>query len=121
MRDVALAEGWTEALERLVARREHVSRIDARPIAARRSGVPAGKLYSLARHRLKDVSTVFLRGIGGALIRELQFELARVEHELQIHTQIGGRADDGELSRWRRAVAELETSGIAPDPDGADG
>ena len=114
MRDVAVAEDWTEALERLIAQREHVSRSVARPIAARRAGVPAGTLYSLARRRLKGVSNSVLRGIGGALIRELQHELARVEHDLQTHTQIGGRPDDGAaiaLVASRQKI--LEALGIA--------
>jgi hypothetical protein len=120
MRDVALAEEWTEALERLISRREHVPRSEARPIAARKAGVPAGKLYSLARGRLKDVSNSVLRGIGGALIRELQQELARVEHDLHTHTQIGTHVDSGEvLTLASRRTKILEALGIdAPDQGG---
>jgi hypothetical protein len=120
MRDVALAEDWTEALERLISRREHVPRSEARTIAARKAGVPAGKLYSLARGRLKDVSNSVLRGLGGALIRELQQELARVEHDLAIHTQIGDRADSGEvLTLASRREKIREALGLdAPDGQG---
>jgi hypothetical protein len=120
MRDVALAEEWTEALERLISRREHVPRSKARTIAARKAGVPDGKLYSLARGRLKDVSNSVLRGIGGALIRELQQELARVEHDLAIHTQIGTHVDSGEvLTLAGRRTKILEALGLdAPDQGG---
>ena len=114
--DAAVAEDWTEALERLVAKREGVSRTEARPIVARRAGVPTGKLYSLARGRLKDVSNSVLKGIGGALIRELQYELARIEHDYQVHTQIGGRRDDGEaiaLAKDRQKI--LEALGLTSD------
>ena len=115
--DVSVAENWTDALERIVARREGVSREAARPIVARKAGVTAGKIYSLARHRLKTVENSLLRGIGGALIRELQHELARIEHELAIHTQIGGRGDDGEaiaLAKDRQKI--LEALGLTSLP-----
>lgn len=120
--DAAVAEDWTEALERLVARREGLSREAARPIVARRAGVPTGKLYSLARGRLKDVSNSVLRGIGGALIRELQHELARIEHDYQIHTQIGGRPDDGEaiaLAKDRAKILAALGLSDAPDVEGS--
>ena len=117
MRDVAVAEDFADMLERSIALREGVSREIARPIAARRAGVPTGTLYSLARRRLKDVSNSVLRGIGGALIRELQQELARVEHELQTHTQIGDRADSDEvLSMASRREKIREALGLVPLP-----
>ena len=95
--DVTLAREWAAILEEREARRGGVSRTVARNVVARKTGVTAGKLYSLARDRIKTIDNSMLRGIGGALIRELQHELTRVEHDLAIHTRIGDRADSGEV------------------------
>jgi hypothetical protein len=121
--DVGVAEDWAEALEVSTARRLGVSRTEARPVVARKAGVPQGKLYSLSRRRLKDISNTMLRRIGAALIRDLQAELARVQHELQTHTQIGSRPDGGEVfslvarrEKIREALGLTDTAvGIAGD------
>ena len=118
--DVAIAEDWVEILETVEARRLGVTRAEARPKVARSIGVPEGKLYSLARRRLKDISNRMLRRIGDGLVRELQAELARVEHDLQIRTQIGDRPDSGEaLSLASRREKIREALGIAAS-DGGD-
>ena len=119
--DVTLARNWAAILEEREARRGGVSRTDARKVVARKAGVTPGKLYSLARNRLKEVSNATLRGIGGALVRDLQNELARVEHDLAIHTQIGVGIDNGEtlslLASREKIRAALGLS--APDQGGA--
>lgn len=117
--DVEIAEDWVDILETVAARRAGLSRAEARPALARRIGVPQGKLYSLARRRLKDVSNRLLNKIGNGLIAELQAELARVEHDLQIRTQIGDRPDSGEvLSLASRREKIREALGIAAPEQG---
>ena len=95
--DVSIAEDWAEMLELAEARRAGISRAEARPIVARKIGVPEGKLYSLSRHRLKDISHGQFKKLGLGIIQDLQGDLARVEHELHIATQIGTRLDSGEV------------------------
>ena len=94
--DIALARTWAETLEDRAARRAGVSVEDARPIVARKTGVPEGKLYSLRRNRLKDIARHILVRLGEGVIRELEAELRQVEHDLQICRQIGARPDSGE-------------------------
>lgn len=94
--DVALAGEWAELLEERTAKTRGVSLEDARSIVARDTGVPTGKLYSLRRRRLKDIGRSILTRLGEGVIRELQTELRRVEHELHVRTQIGARPDSGE-------------------------
>lgn len=95
--DISLAEDWATALERIEAQRSGGSRSRARPQVARRTGIAEGTLYSLARRRLKTVSSEILRRLGNGLAAELRAELGRIEHELQIHTQIGTHIDSGEV------------------------
>ena len=119
--DVAIAEDWVEILETVEARRLGVTRAEARPKVARDLRVPEGKLYSLARRRLKDISNRMLRRIGEGLIRELQAELARVEHDLQIRTQIGARPDSGEsLTLATRREKIREALGLVPSERGGE-
>lgn len=95
--DLALAEDWASILEDREASRSGGTISQARPAVARKTGVPEGKLYSLRRKRLKSVTRGILAGLGGALIDELQAELRRVQHDLEICNQIGERADSGEV------------------------
>lgn len=95
--DISLAEDWATALERIEAQRSGENRARVRPTVARRTGVSEGTLYSLARRRLKRGTNDTLRRLGNGLIVELQKELGHIEHELQIHTQVGTHADSSEV------------------------
>ena len=115
--DVSMARDWADILEDRTAKREGLTLAEARPIVARRTGVPAGKLYSLHRNRLKAIASHLLSRLGNAVANELQAELRHVEHELHIRTQIGARPDSGETlsllqSREKiRAALGLPVSG----------
>ena len=114
--DAAIARDWAEILEEREARRAGVSRAEARPIVARKTGVPEGKLYSLRRNRLKDFPRYLLQRLGQSVIRELEAELRQVEHDLQTLTQIGAHPDSGEtlsLLSSRRKIREA--LGLSPD------
>lgn len=117
--DVSLARDWAEILEDRTARRSGVSIKQARPIVARKIGVPEGKLYSLRRNRLKDIARHILVQLGEGVIRELEAELHRVEHDLQTLKQIGARPDSGEtlsLLASRQKIREaLGLADVAPD------
>ena len=118
--DVSLARDWASILEEKEARRLHLSRSEARTVVARKTGVPEGKLYSLRRNRIKDIGRTFLNRLGAGVIRELQQELARVEHDLQIINQIGVGVDNGEtLSLLASRQKIREALGLVSDlPDG---
>lgn len=117
--DISLAEDWATALERLEAQRLGESRSRARPVVSRKTGVAVGTLYSLARRRLKTITNDTLRRLGNGLIAELQRELGRIEHELQIHTQIGTHVDSGEVLSLVQSRQKIRTAlGLTPAPDG---
>ena len=108
--DISLAEDWATALERLEAQRLGESRSRARPIVSRKTGVAIGTLYSLARRRLKVITNDTLRRLGNGLIAELQRELGRIEHELQVHTQIGTHVDSGEVLSLVASRAKIRSA-----------
>ena len=95
--DIETARDWAKILENWEARRSGKSIAQARSTVARRTGVPEGKLYSLRRNRLKDISHRLFVGLGEAVVAELQNELRRVNHELQTLRQIGRDPRDGEM------------------------
>lgn len=57
---------------------------EARAAVANRAGVPPGSLENLRRGRLKDLTTFLKKKIRAALIRELEQEAARLDHQLTI-------------------------------------
>lgn len=108
--DISLAEDWATALERLEAQRSGESRSRVRPVVSRKTGVAVGTLYSLARKRLKTITNDTLRRLGNGLIAELQRELGRIEHELQVHTQIGTHLDSGEVLSLVQSREKIRTA-----------
>src|SRR5689334_7135261 len=95
--DVTLAQDWADILETRESKRTGMTLSEVRPIVARRTGVPEGKLYSLRRGRLKDIANRWLIKLGEGVVEALQSELRHVEHELQTLRQIGVRPDSGEM------------------------
>lgn len=79
-------------------RQRGLTREQARNDVARDLGVTPGTLENISRGRLKD--PLRLRGLAailhGAVTRELEREVARLSHELEIHRQTGvdPRADE---------------------------
>lgn len=117
--DVRLARTWADILEEREARRAGVSIDDARPIVARKTGVPEGKLYSLRRNRLKDIARHILLRLGEGVMRELQAELRHVEHDLQILRQIGADPSGGEVLSLLASRQKIrEALGLNPENEG---
>lgn len=58
--------------------------MEARAAVAHRAGVPPGSLENLRRGRLKDLTTYLKKKLRAALIRELEQEAARLEHQITI-------------------------------------
>ena len=113
--DVALARDWADILETKEARRTGLSLDEARPIVARKTGVPEGKLYSLRRNRLKDIGRHILLRLGEGVIRELQVELRHIEHDLQTLRQIGADPSSGEMFSLLASRAKVrEALGLDP-------
>lgn len=117
--DVALASDWADILERQEARRSGVSLESARQIVSRKTGVPAGKLYSLRRNRLKSIARHILNSLGERVIAELQSELRHIEHDYQTAIQIGADPRSGEVQTLLASRAKIRDAlGLPPNGEG---
>lgn len=75
---------------------------DARKRLAARLGAMPGTLTNLAKKRLKKVDAVLRDRVRALVIRELEAEIGRLTHELNIHKATGSQP-------YSAAVAEAET------------
>ncbi len=120
--DVAVARTWAEILEDREAQRSGLSVEEARPIVARRTGVPAGRLYSLRRGRLKEVGRYIIDRLGAVLIAELQADLRRIEHDYHTLVQTGADLGGGEASSLLARRQKIrEALGLDAPPEGEGG
>ncbi len=103
------ARGWAELLEKNEVRRTGLTRSEVRPIVARKVGVPASKLYSLWRNRLKDTGS-WKERLRAAVVRELQSELARLQHEQNLLAQTGAHPASHEASA---VLADIDAVHVA--------
>ncbi len=112
------AREWAELLELNEVRRTGLTRADARSIVARKVGVPASKLYSLWRNRLKDTGSWKDR-LRAAVVRELQSELARLSHEQALIAQTGVDPRSNETAANLADIASVRIAlGLGPSPSG---
>lgn len=108
---VERAQDWARALEDREAARSGVRLSDAREAVARRVVIPAGTLENLRKGRLKAIAVHIYDRLRAGLIRELEAEVRRLEHELQILRATGAdpRRDEiaavvASLARAREAI-----------------
>ena len=80
----------------------------ARERVAGRIGVRPGMLARLAAGRLKTIPAGFIARLHADIVRRLQQELARAEHEYHLALQIGLRADSPEMARLESSVAKAQ-------------
>lgn len=97
------ARQFARRLEEREAARSGASLTSVRTAVARRMGIAPGTLENLRRGRLKDIRKGIFDSLKAGVIRELEAEMRRCEHELQILRQTGSdpRSDE---------IAEVETS-----------
>lgn len=100
------AHDWAELLEKNEARRTGLTRAEVRPIVSRKTGVPESKLYSLWRRRLKDTGS-WKERLKAAVVRELQEELARLQHEKGLLTQSGAHPSSGAVAAVAQDIAAV--------------
>lgn len=104
------ARRWAGELEEREARRSGVSRLQARRIVARRTGLAPGTLENIKNRRTKGVRGWVLGVLQAAYVREIENEIARLSHELDM-VRLGVLASDGdeilEMEAQRAALREL--------------
>lgn len=114
------ARMWAETLEDHTARREGLTIAEARPIVAREIGVAPGTLQNLRKRRLKSIAGHIYGALQGAMVRKLEAELKRIEHELHVLAQQGENPASDQMAAAladrhavRRALG-LEKEPVAP-------
>ena len=91
------AKAWTRTLEDYEARYAGLTVVAARKRVARQIGVSVGTLENLRNRSPKAVAAHIYARLKAGVIRKLEKELTRVEHELQIARQSGSHPADGEV------------------------
>lgn len=86
----------TQVLARQLERREMSKGVklpDARRRIAERIGAAPGTLRSLALGRLKKIDAALRERIQAVLCREIEKEIARLQHELDTYSRCGANLD----------------------------
>ncbi|MHB2169939.1 hypothetical protein [Alsobacter sp. R-9] len=97
----ATVKGWAGRLIAREAHRSHSDKSIALRTVARRIGLAPGSLENVVRGRAKRLTIGITEAIRGAVVRELEHEIASLNHELQLARASG--ADPRSLQ-----VAEIE-------------
>jgi hypothetical protein len=82
----------------------------ARPIVARDIGVSTGTLETLRRGRLKRIEGWLRDKIESVLMREIEAEIRRLNHELALYRQIGRTPRPGDLEEIEADLAALKAA-----------
>ena len=93
------------SLERSEARRVGTSLTQARKIVARRIGVTASAFENFLYRRTKVVPNWVMRRVRAELVSVLQLEVQKLEHEIQLHKQIGSDHSDSSLASAETQLA----------------
>jgi len=99
------ARGWAKRLEDAEAAKTSAPVKAARQAVARRIGVAPGTLENLRNGRIKSIAAHLFDTLRGAVEHELQNEIARLEHDLQIFRQTGVDAREDQVGAVERHLA----------------
>ena len=89
--------GYVNAMIEREARRSHVKHAAAQELVARRLGEARGAIANLRSGRLKNLSFRLCERVRQAFIREMEAEIARLTHEVEVARQMGVRPDADEM------------------------
>lgn len=99
-----------EASEKREQLRHGGTREHARERIARRLGINPGTLYNLARDRLKRIDASFRDALTAYAVKDLQADIERLTHELELARQMGAHQDSphiSEIERHLKAARDL--------------
>lgn len=105
--DIDTALSWTKRLEGIERTRSGLPAEEVRPIVARRVGVAPGTLENIHRKRIKEPRKSLMDKLRSALVRELEAEAMRYEHEAQILIQTGSDPRNGEIAEVVAGLAKI--------------
>jgi hypothetical protein len=97
-------------LEAIRALRSSASIAHARASIARETRIAAGTLENIKRQRTKGVRGWIADTIRGALVRELQREIERLNHELQTLLQRGVDHREPEMAEVQSLIVRVRQS-----------
>jgi hypothetical protein len=103
--DLEVLNGMARSLERSEARRIGTSLTQARKIVARRLGVTSSAFENYLYQRTKVVPNWLMSRVRAELISVLQKEVQNLEHEIQLHKQIGSDHSDDALASAETQLA----------------
>jgi hypothetical protein len=101
------ARDWVIRLEDAEKRRSGVPLQIARRAVARKIGAAPGTLENIRRGRTKGVRGWIFERLSSAVVAEIQFEIASLEHDLQMARQSGVGAHEGEIRAMDSRRADL--------------
>ena len=105
---------WTGWLEHQRARREATTLPFARRSVARDVGVAPGRFERIRAGRVKGISHWFFERVRALVIREIESEIRRLTHELEIARQSGcdpRSFDMGEVETHLAALRKIVSGG----------
>lgn len=88
---------WTRRLVRLEADRSRVPLPAARKAVARKAGIPPGAVEHIERGRAKRIGRRVYEALRGLVLRELEREIAALEHEIAVARQCGMDAREEQI------------------------
>lgn len=104
--DVLLSHRTAKRLVEIEQQRTGLTVDDARERVASRVGVSSGTFENIVRRRIKSVEGWLRDKLKACLIRELQAELQRLEHELAV-ARLGAMApSEDEIAAAEAAIAD---------------
>lgn len=102
--DTATANELLLRLENFEARRLNTSPKRVRSTMASRLRAMPGTLENIRRLRLKTIPSWLMSRMRGELVSAMQHEIARLEHELAIHRQIGTDPGSNDFAKAEAAL-----------------
>lgn len=114
---VSAARGWARTLEEREASRG-LDRRAAQEAVARRTGVPLGKIVSLRKNRLKDIGVAAYEALRRGVMSEIEQEMRRLEHELQLLRTAGLDPRDDQMEAVVADLAKARQALGLPPADG---
>ena len=105
--DIDTAHLWTKRLEGIERVRSGLPADEVRPIVARRVGVAPGTLENIHRKRIKEPRKSLMDKLRSALVRELEAEMMRHQHEIHILKQTGADPRDYEIAEVEASLEKI--------------
>lgn len=116
------AAAWARALEDRERARSGTKLPEARAAVAQRIGVPPGTLRNLRKQRVKGVAAHWYERLQMAVIRDLQAEMARLQHEQNLVHQSGVHLGSPEAQAILADIAAVRLAlGLSPEAVGDEG